>query len=532
MTGLRITGPDDSVTAALAGRLGIAASQAAETVPEGVELVVYRPRLTETGGPDPREAEAFFRNPPRLRRLVLLSSSRALAPSHHNQGYVSEGYRSQGSHPVSVAWRELEEQAVARLPGTEVLVLRPAPVAARDSADPICRLLSGRTALAPPGYDPVLQLLAPEDLAEAVACVVEKGAGKPGIYNVAPAGVVPVRRALRLAGVRRLPMAWAPGGRAAYLRHNWTVSGGKIERDLGFTPQKTSAQAVIAAFGRAGSEAPPEPDDFGLDLGYISTYERTLFRFLHDLYWRIEYRGLDYVPRQGRAVLTGVHRGFMPWDGVMALVAIHRATGRIPRFLIHPCLIKPPFLANYMTRLGGIVASQENADRVLSRDELLGMFPEGIHGAFTPYRRAYKLGKFGRDEYVKMALRNRAPIVPFVTVGSAEIYPILGRLDWKWVKRATEWLYLPLAPNFPIPGLPLPSKWHTRFLEPIHVESLWGPEAADDPEVVREISREVRARMEEAIQGMLARRKSIFWGSVFTEEAKTSASGARGREVV
>jgi 1-acyl-sn-glycerol-3-phosphate acyltransferase len=153
------------------------------------------------------------------------------------------------------------------------------------------------------------------------------------------------------------------------------------------------------------------------------------------------------------------------------------------------------------------------------------MFPEGIRGAFTPYRRAYRLGKFGRDEYVRMALRNGAPIVPFVTVGSAEIYPIWGRLDWQWVKRATEWLYLPLAPNFPLPGLPLPSKWHTRFLEPLPVGERWGPEAADDPETVRAISREVRSRMRAALDEMLARRRSIFWGSVF-EPSRRAARGS------
>jgi 1-acyl-sn-glycerol-3-phosphate acyltransferase len=184
-----------------------------------------------------------------------------------------------------------------------------------------------------------------------------------------------------------------------------------------------------------------------------------------------------------------------------------------------------------MTKLGGIPACQENADWVLEREGLLGMFPEGIHGAFTPYRDAYKLGKFGRDEYVKMALRNRAPIVPFVTVGSAEIYPILGRLDWKWVKRATEWLYLPLCPNFPFPGLPLPSKWHTRFLEPMPVQETYGPEAADDPETVREISREVRARMQGAIDDMLGRRKSIFRGSIFSSpEPHGSAPDGAVRE--
>jgi 1-acyl-sn-glycerol-3-phosphate acyltransferase len=146
------------------------------------------------------------------------------------------------------------------------------------------------------------------------------------------------------------------------------------------------------------------------------------------------------------------------------------------------------------------------------------MFPEGIHGAFTPYRRAYRLGKFGRDEYVKMALRHGAPIVPFVTVGSAEIYPILGRIEGGWVHRFFEWPYFPLGPNFPLPGLPLPSKWHTRFLEPLHVASRYPPEAADDPDVVHAISQEVRARLEEAIADMLRRRKHLFWGSIFDAE--------------
>ncbi len=519
MTRVWLVGPEDGVTAAIAGRLAGCTVSRAAAPPEGTEVAVYRPRLSG-GKPDLAEAEQVFQAAGGLPRFVLLSSAAVHAPHHHNLGYVPETYRSQGANPIAAAWAELESRFEARLPRAERLVLRPAPVPARGGGDPWSRLLSGRAAAVPPGFDPALQFLAPEDLAEAVARAVEQGAGKPGVYHVAPRGAVPVRGALRQAGVRRLPLRWFDrSGLGGYLRHNATVSGRKIEAELGFVPGRTSAEAVRAAFGEGGAGGATEFDDFGLDAGYIGAYERTLFRFLHDLYWRIEYRGLENVPRQGRAVLTGMHRGFMPWDGVMALVGVRRATGRIPRFLIHPCLVKTPFLANYMTKLGGILACQDNADWVLGNEGLLGMFPEGIHGAFTPYRDAYKLGKFGRDEYVKMALRNRAPIVPFVTVGSAEIYPILGRLDWKWVKRATEWLYLPLCPNFPFPGLPLPSKWHTRFLEPMHVEQRYGPEAADDPEVVRALSREVRARMQEAIDGMLARRKSIFRGSIFNEKA-------------
>jgi hypothetical protein len=136
------------------------------------------------------------------------------------------------------------------------------------------------------------------------------------------------------------------------------------------------------------------------------------------------------------------------------------------------------------------------------------------------YRDAYKLSKFGRDEYVKIALRHRAPIVPFVTVGSAEIFPIFKAVDWAWWKRHTEWPTFPITPTFPfLPPVPLPAKWHTQFLDPIHIEERYPPEAADEPETVRAISLEVRSRMAEAIREMLNRRKSIFFGSIFKERS-------------
>jgi 1-acyl-sn-glycerol-3-phosphate acyltransferase len=534
----------DGVTAALAARLAQlpqveeVATFAAEpgALPESpAEVVVYRPRRERRerrdrrGGPDLALAEGVFAalSTARPRRVVLLSSAQVVEPSHEHPGLTPEppALAPHRLGPLAKSWAELEERALAATTavGSELVILRPTAVVAPDSPDFLARRLARRPAFSLPGLDPSIQLLDPADLAEAVALAVERHPpGTPGIYQVAPAGTVPLRTAIRLAGARRLPLpalfqrASALPEEIAQLRYPATISGAKAERELGFVPRRTSAQAIVAARGGDPASA-PACDDYGMSESYIRAYGRTLFRFLHDVYWRIEWQGIENVPREGAAVLTGVHRGFMPWDGVMALHLLGREIGRYPRFLIHPCLVKFPFLANYMTKLGGILACQENADWVLARGEMLGMFPEGIQGAFTMYRDAYKLGKFGRDEYVKMALRSRAPIVPFVTVGSAEIYPILGRIDSRLVRRVLEWPYLPLAPNFPFPGLPLPSKWHTRFLAPIPVHLHHGPEAADDPRVVREISREVRGRMEEAIAEMRQRRRSIFWGSVFAD---------------
>src|ERR1051326_8153290 len=136
------------------------------------------------------------------------------------------------------------------------------------------------------------------------------------------------------------------------------------------------------------------------DLAYIHS-RRFLFKFLANHYWRIETTGLEHLPREGRAVLVGNHRGFMPWDAVMALHIIHRHVGRIPRFLVHPGLLKFRPIARFVTRLGGVLACRENASRILEADELLGILPEGVEGAFSLYRNAYTLGSFGRDDFVK-----------------------------------------------------------------------------------------------------------------------------------
>jgi 1-acyl-sn-glycerol-3-phosphate acyltransferase/nucleoside-diphosphate-sugar epimerase len=518
-----------------------------------IDAVVYSPPFESRrrSAPDLADAEAVFKECARagVKHFVLLSSTAVYGASHHNIGFLPESrvLVRQERPTLSGRWLELESLAAFYLGeggGTRLVILRAAPTPVVGGEDYFSRLLGAPLAVTLPGHDPSLQLLSPEDLAGAVRGALE-GCAR-GVYNVAPDGVVPLRAALRLAGARRLPVARTlqrlarfAGARAGlchpaeqldYVRYSWTVSNRKLKGELGVTPRRSSAEVVrefrAAKEGRnpasaATSHPADEFDDFGMDKGYIGAYGRTLFKFLHDRYWRVEAAGLEHVPVRGRAVLVGVHRGFMPWDAVMTLHLLARELGRYPRFLIHPGLVRFPFLFNFHTKLGGVIACQENADRVLEHGEILAIYPEGIRGAFTLYRDAYRLGKFGRDEFVKVALRHRAPIVPFVTVGSAEIFPILGKLNWGWWKRHTEWPFFPLTPTWPLAPVPLPSKWHTLFLPPLNVEDRYPPEAADDPETVRAISREVRARMEAALADLHGRRKSIFFGSIF------DAPGAR-----
>ncbi|HYL93505.1 MAG TPA: lysophospholipid acyltransferase family protein, partial [Alphaproteobacteria bacterium] len=172
----------------------------------------------------------------------------------------------------------------------------------------------------------------------------------------------------------------------------------------------------------------PQFDDPGMDKEFIQSCGRGLFKFLCNHYWRIEVKGLEHIPRTGRGVLVGMHRGFIPWDAMMALHLLVRDTGRYPRFLVHPGLLRAPFVAKFITKLGGVLACQESADRVLENNELVGIFPEGVEGAFTLYRHAYKLQGFGRHTFVKLAMRHGAPIIPYVTVGSVEALPTFARI--------------------------------------------------------------------------------------------------------
>ena len=511
-----------------------------------IDTVVFAPFSTSPkyGMPDLGQAEALLGycvRAARIKKLVLLSSAAAWDCSHHNPGLISESrpLRIGSAGPLAAAWIELERIARVCLAdsGTELTILRLSPMPVPGGADYFSRLFSRPFAISLAGFDPSIQILSPVDLARAVCCAVQRSRG--GIFNVAPDAVIPLSRALRLAGTSRIPVpyslqriaraALAPAGLAHpinqvnYIRYSFAVSNEKIKRDLGFVPARSSGHALLDLKPQA---AEPEQsrnkldvsyDPFGMDKDYITAFGRTLFKFLERYYWRIEVDGIENVPRQGRVMLVGIHRGFMPWDGVMALHLMVQRLGRYPRFLVHPGLVKFPFLFNFIRKLGGVIACRDNADYFLERDDMVGMFPEGVQGAFSLYRDAYRLGKFGRDEFVKMALRNRTPILPFVTVGSAEVFPILKKIEWKWWKRRMEWPCFPITPTFPLLPLPLPSKWHTQFLPPIHIEERYTPEAAGDGRVVQAISQEVRARLQDAMNKMLALRKSLFRGSIFEQ---------------
>jgi 1-acyl-sn-glycerol-3-phosphate acyltransferase len=186
---------------------------------------------------------------------------------------------------------------------------------------------------------------------------------------------------------------------------------------------------------------------------------------------------------------------------------------RVCRMLALDMFALLPVLAPILSKSGSIRANPENAERLLRKGELLGVFPEGVKGVGKYFRDRYKLARFGRGGFVRIALRTGTPIVPCAVVGAEEIHPVIAKADW--VGRPLGLPYFPLTPTFPWLGplgvLPLPTKWSIDFGDPIELRE-HGPEDADDPILVNRISEEVRSTIQRMVDGRLARRRSIWFG--------------------
>lgn len=449
------------------------------------------------------------------RRLVLRSHAYAYGSSTKNPGMMSEERISLlARDSPGRRWLRFEEVAAGH---PNSAIVRLTNVLAEVEGDLVVRKLARSLAIAPAGYDPNLQFISLEDAAEALAAACESNS--TGIFNAAGEGVVPLKKAFAAAGTRRIPLLPVLAGRSMdELQYNWTVSSERARRELGWQA-RSSAEALqdflVAKHGSHPEHLRTAFDDWGLDPVYIRAWS-AWFWFLRKIYWRIDHEGMENIPSTGRALFVSNHRGFMPLDAVMHLSLILTHRRRIPRFLIIHSLLRPPFLNNFLTKLGGVIASQENAARLFRAENLVGIFPEGIRGAFSPYHEAYQLRDFTKSGFAKMAIENQAPVIPAAVVGHAEIFPILGRINWSYITREWGWPYLPIAPMFPLAPIPLPSKWHVRVLPEVPLQGL-KPADGDNPRLVKEFSGHVQHMMQSNIDEMTARRRHIFWGRILRE---------------
>jgi len=269
-------------------------------------------------------------------------------------------------------------------------------------------------------------------------------------------------------------------------------------------PLAASTASARRRRARAGVQ-----DEFGLDPQFR---ERLLpiFQLLYDKYWRVDTRGARNVPRRGPTILVANHSGALPFDATMIACALHAAgQPRVTRFLYDRFVENLPYVPQLYRRVGGVVASRANAERLLQNGELVGLFPEGVAGLSKLFSERYVMQPFSSG-FIRLALRHRARIVPVAVIGAEEIYPLLGRV--RAISKLVGVPYLPVTPFFPLLGplgmIPLPTKWTIRFGKPIVLDA--PPRRSHDTVAVRAMAEQVRVRVQQMVRALLRRRAGVF----------------------
>lgn len=280
-------------------------------------------------------------------------------------------------------------------------------------------------------------------------------------------------------------------------------------------PRPESLTSKVTSFVRHRLTGDYPVDEFGFDPQLTDAVIMPPLRVVYEKWFRVEVTGAHNLPVDGGALIAANHSGTLPWDAVMTAIAVHdnHPTGKHLRMLGADLVFKVPVLSTLARRTGQTLACGADAQRLLRAGELVGVWPEGFKGIGKPFNERYRLRRFGRGGFVRTAMKAGVPVIPCSIVGAEEIYPKVA--DLKPLARMLGLPYFPVTPFFPLLGalgaIPLPTKWHIDFGEPVRTD-LAGPDEADDPGIALEQAEHVRETIQETLDSMVADRKSVFRG--------------------
>jgi UDP-glucose 4-epimerase len=191
-----------------------------------------------------------------VKRIVVLSSSYVYGALPDNPYYVNEDYALNVSrtYPEIRDLAEVDTLATTflwRHPEVTTAILRPVSTLGYYVHSTMGRYLRRRYVPTIMGFNPMMQFIHEEDVAEAVALALQTGAH--GVFNVAGPGAVPLRVAIRETGGTAMPIPEpiaravfrrlfrlglfpTPSGAMDFLKYPCTVDGRAFARATGFSP--------------------------------------------------------------------------------------------------------------------------------------------------------------------------------------------------------------------------------------------------------------------------------------------------------
>jgi UDP-glucose 4-epimerase len=197
-------------------------------------------------------------------QLVVRSFTAVYGAHGQNPNFLSEEHRPRAEQKLYWVRDKLEAEQHAlsyakRYPRMTVTLLRFAPLLGPGVHSFYARYFERRVVSLLLGYDPLVQLLHPDDALLALDAALR--ARRPGIFNVVPRDAISLRTAVHLADkvVLSLPhslayaaaeLAWAagvgavPAGFVDYGRYLFVADGAKAKRELAFEARHGSRESL------------------------------------------------------------------------------------------------------------------------------------------------------------------------------------------------------------------------------------------------------------------------------------------------
>lgn len=239
-----------------------------------------------------------------------------------------------------------------------------------------------------------------------------------------------------------------------------------------------------------------DPWGFNVDTNKVAI---AAFSAVYHKYFRVEARGIDRIPTDGPVLIVANHSGQLPIDGMLIAYALatRNHSPRVPRAMIERFFPTVPYLGNLLNEMGGVLGDPVNCAKMLSRNEAVIVFPEGVRGSGKLYRDRYQLQRFGNG-FMHLAMKYNAPIIPVGVVGCEETIPAIANI--KPLARMLGVPYVPIA----LPVI-FPAKVILNFGEPLQFR---GGDLSEEEITARVES--VKTSISQLIDKGLSERKGVF----------------------
>jgi len=219
-----------------------------------------------------------------VRKVILRSSTAVYGALPTNAAFLTENHPLNGSRSSSSVRDMVEIEAFVngfrrQVPEMVITVLRFANMLGPGIDTPMTRLLRQQPPITLLGFDPLMQLVHENDVINALIFAVKND--RPGVFNIAAQGILPLGKILGLAGRFPIPVIhlcayWGidvmkitglkPQHKFPlepdYIRYPWVADLTRMHEEMGFEPAYTAEEALREFAGqlRLKKYKPESPD--------------------------------------------------------------------------------------------------------------------------------------------------------------------------------------------------------------------------------------------------------------------------------